>query len=194
MKAIVGLGNPGGEYEATRHNVGFDIVDELARRWEVRLRSWKSVARLAAAGDRGVLLVEPKTFMNLSGEAVQKIVAFYHIVPSDVMVVVDDVNLPFGRLRLRRSGSAGGHNGLKSIVQHLGTEFPRLRMGVGRGDPTRHLADFVLSPFGRDERPAVERTIDRAADAVETFIRDGIEIAMNRFNASDDGTNPEEAR
>ena len=194
MKAIVGLGNPGGEYDATRHNVGFNVVDELARRWQVRMKSWKSVVRMATVGDRGVLLVEPRTFMNLSGDAVQRVVAFYHIAPSDVMVVVDEVNLPLGRLRLRRAGSAGGHNGLKSIVQHLGTEFPRLRIGVGRGDLTSDLADHVLSTFERDERPAVERAIVRAADALETFISDGIETAMNRFNAKDDRASEEEAR
>jgi len=193
MKAIVGLGNPGGEYEATRHNVGFNVVDELARRWQVRLKSWKAVANLVTVAGRDVLLAEPKTFMNLSGGAVARILEFYKIAPADVLVVVDDVNLPLARLRLRRSGSAGGHNGLKSIVQHIGTEFPRLRVGVGRGDLSRDLADHVLSTFGRDERGTVEQSIGRAGDAVETFISDGIEMAMNRFNAADDKASEEEA-
>jgi PTH1 family peptidyl-tRNA hydrolase len=140
LKAIVGLGNPGAEYKQTRHNVGFEVVDELARRWTVRLKSWKSMAEVAVVSGRDVVLAEPKTFMNNSGQAVRAVADFYQIDPRDVLVVVDEVQLPLGRLRLRRSGSAGGHNGLKSIIEHLGTEFPRLRLGVGRGDPRRDLA------------------------------------------------------
>jgi PTH1 family peptidyl-tRNA hydrolase len=187
MKAIVGLGNPGAEYEGTRHNVGFEVVDEVARRWKARLKSWKSVAALAVVPDHDVLLAAPKTFMNLSGEAVQRIAAFYHLEPSDVLIVVDDVNLPLGRLRLRSSGSAGGHNGLKSVIAHLGPGFPRLRIGVDRGDRARDLADRVLSRFPSAERDVVDRAIKRAADAVEAFVDDGFEVAMNRFNAAADG-------
>jgi PTH1 family peptidyl-tRNA hydrolase len=186
MKAIVGLGNPGDEFRGTRHNVGFDVVDELARRWELKLKAWKSVARLAVAADRETVLAEPTTFMNLSGEAIQKVRAFHQIEPADLLVVVDDVNLPLGRLRMRKMGSAGGHNGLKSIIQHLGPAFGRLRIGVGRGDPNWDLADHVLARFQREERPAVEEAIGRAADAVEMFVADGIDLAMSRFNAWDD--------
>ena len=186
VKLIVGLGNPGAQYKGTRHNLGFEVVDELARRWNVRLKSWKSVAALVVAGDRGVLLAEPKTFMNASGEAVGTIAAYHHIEPTDALVVVDDVNLPLGRLRLRRSGSAGGHNGLKSIIQYLGGEFPRLRIGVGRGDLRWDLADHVLATFERDEHDAVNQAIGRAADAVEVVVDVGVEVAMNRFNAADD--------
>src|SRR3954451_17055969 len=118
MKAIVGLGNPGGEYAGTRHNIGFDVVDELARRWQLRLRTWKSVADVAVASGRGVVLVEPQTFMNASGDAVSRIAQFHKIDPPDILIVVDEVQLPLGKLRVRRSGSAGGHNGLKSIMQH----------------------------------------------------------------------------
>ena len=185
MKAIVGLGNPGREYGATRHNVGFEVVNELARRWRLRLKSWKSVADVVVAGDRGVVLVEPRTFMNASGDAVQRVVAFHKIEPCDLLVVVDDVQLPLGRLRLRRSGSAGGHNGLKSVIQHVGPEFPRLRVGVGRGDQSWDLADHVLAPFHPDERPIIRDAIDRAADATEEFVTGGIERAMNRFNATE---------
>ena len=188
MKAIVGLGNPGPEYKRTRHNLGFDVVDELARRWHVRLRSWKSVADLAVVPDRDVLLAEPKTFMNLSGEAVQRVAAFHKIDPADVLVVVDDVNLPLGRLRTRRSGSAGGHNGLKSVIQHLGLDFPRLRIGVGRGDQRRDLADHVLARFDQDEAAEVERMTTRAADAAETFLTDGIAAVMNAYNGGDPAT------
>ena len=186
MKAIVGLGNPGAEYKGTRHNVGFEVVDELASRWGIKLKSWKSVAAMAVATERGVLIAEPTTFMNLSGEAVQRISAFHQIEPSDLLVVVDDVNLPLGRLRMRKMGSAGGHNGLKSVIQHLGLDFGRLRIGVGRGDPKWDLADHVLSRFEREEREAVEEAIGRAADAVDMFVAEGIGPAMNRFNARDD--------
>ncbi|MEQ1907538.1 MAG: aminoacyl-tRNA hydrolase [Vicinamibacterales bacterium] len=183
MKAIVGLGNPGREYAGTRHNIGFDVVDEVARRWNVQLRPWKSVADLVVVSTRGAVLVEPQTFMNLSGDAVSRLSAFHKLTPEDVLVVVDEVQLPVGRLRARRSGSAGGHNGLKSVIQHLGTEFPRLRVGIGRGDPKLDLADHVLSRFARDEREIVAEAVNRAADAVELFVEDGLEAVMSRFNA-----------
>lgn len=186
MKLIVGLGNPGAEHKGTRHNLGFEVVDELARRWHVRLRSWKSVAVVGVASDRGVVLAEPKTYVNASGEAASRVATWHRVESSDVLVVADDVNLPLGRLRMRRSGSAGGHNGLKSIIQHLGSGFPRLRIGVGRGDPTWDLADHVLSTFGRDEHQAVTQAIARAADAAEMFVDRGVEAAMSCFNASDD--------
>jgi len=184
MKAIVGLGNPGREYAGTRHNIGFEVIDEVARRWNVRLRPWKSAADLAVVTGRSAVLVEPQTFMNLSGDAVGRVAAFHKLEPADVLVVVDEVQLPLGRIRLRRAGSSGGHNGLKSIIQHIGTEFPRLRIGVGRGDPKWDLADHVLSRFGREEREAVAEAVNRAADAVEMFVDEGIEVAMNRFNQS----------
>ena len=183
MKAIVGLGNPGREYAGTRHNIGFDVVDEVARRWNVQLRPWKSVADVVVVGARGAVLVEPQLFMNLSGDAVSRLAAFHKLTPEDVLVVVDEVQLPVGRLRARRSGSAGGHNGLKSVIQHLGTEFPRLRIGIGRGDPRSDLADHVLSRFARDERDTVADAVNRAADAVELFVEDGLEAVMSRFNA-----------
>ena len=183
MKAIVGLGNPGREYAGTRHNIGFDVVDEVARRWNVQLRPWKSVADVVVVGTRGAVLVEPQTFMNLSGDAVSRLSAFHKLTPQDVLVVVDEVQLPVGRLRVRRSGSAGGHNGLKSVIQHLGTEFPRLRIGIGRGNPKLDLADHVLSRFARDERDSVAEAVNRAADAVELFVENGLEAVMSRFNA-----------
>jgi peptidyl-tRNA hydrolase, PTH1 family len=192
MKAIVGLGNPGAEYVGTRHNVGFEVVDDVARRWNVRLKSWKSLASLAVVPGHDALLAAPRTFMNLSGQTVQAVAAFYQLEPPDVLIVVDDVNLPLGRLRLRPSGSAGGHNGLKSVIEHLGVGFPRLRIGVERGDPARDLSDRVLSRFPASERDVVDRAIKRAADAVETFVADGIQAAMNRFNAASDGGASEE--
>ena len=186
MKAIVGLGNPGSEYSGTRHNVGFDVVDVLARRWAVTLKKWKTTADLAVVKDREVLLVEPKTFMNESGLAVSAVMAFYKIQPADVLVIVDEIQLPLGKLRLGRSGSAGGHNGLKSVIAHVGQDFPRLRIGVERGHPDSMLRNHVLSKFPPNEREVVERAVNRAADAVEAFVSDGLQAAMNRFNMAGD--------
>jgi PTH1 family peptidyl-tRNA hydrolase len=191
LKAIVGLGNPGTEYSGTRHNVGFDVVDELARRWTVRLKKWKTSADLAVLTDREVLLVEPRTFMNESGLAVSAVMAFYKIQPTDVLVIVDEIQLPLGKLRLRRSGSAGGHNGLKSVIQHIGQDFPRLRIGVERGAPESMLRNHVLSKFPPVEREVVEQAINRAADAVETFVSEGLQVAMNRFNMAGEPLAPE---
>jgi PTH1 family peptidyl-tRNA hydrolase len=184
MRAVVGLGNPGSQYKGTRHNVGFEVVDELARRWNVALKKWKNTADAVVVRSRDVVLVEPRTFMNASGEAVAGIMAFHRIDPADVLVVVDEVQLPLGRLRLRRSGSAGGHNGLKSVIESVGDAFPRLRIGVGRGDVQWDLADHVLSRFVAEERPVIASALVRAADAVEVFIDAGIEAAMNQFNAA----------
>ena len=191
MKAIVGLGNPGTEYSGTRHNVGFDVVDELARRWVVTLKKWKATADLAVVNDREVLLVEPRTFMNESGLAVSAVMAFYKIQPADVLVIVDEVQLPLGKLRLRRSGSAGGHNGLKSVIAHVGQEFPRLRIGVERGHPDVALHHRVLSKFPLSEREVVRRAVTLAADAAETFVSDGLQVAMNRFNVAGDNLQSE---
>ena len=186
MKLIVGLGNPGREYEHTRHNVGFQVAEELAHRYRVTLKNqakWKArAAKIAEIGD-GVLLAEPTTFMNLSGWAVREIVGFHKLAPSDVLVVVDDADLPLGRLRMRTSGSAGGHNGLKSVIQELGTvEFPRLRVGVGR--QAGELKHHVLGRFSAEEKARIDAAVKRAADAAELFAKEDILAAMNRFNAA----------
>jgi len=152
------------------------------------------MADAAIVKDRDVVLVEPKTFMNASGQAINAVMAFYKIQPADVLVVVDEVQLPLGKLRLRPSGSAGGHNGLKSVIEHVGKDFPRLRIGVDRGHPDWDLSDRVLSKFPPGERDIVDRAIRRAADAVETFVSDGIHAAMNRFNAAEDNQTEEETR
>jgi PTH1 family peptidyl-tRNA hydrolase len=187
LPAIFGLGNPGPKYRGTRHNVGFEVVDEIARRWDISSFETFGSALYARArsplGGDPVVLAKPMTYMNASGEAVAGLAAFYKIDPGELLVVVDEVQLPLGRLRLRPSGSAGGHNGLKSIVQYLGPGFPRLRLGVGRGDPRWDLADHVLSRFSSDERLVIDRAIARAADAAETFLTEGIEAAMNKYNA-----------
>ncbi|HEX6322176.1 MAG TPA: aminoacyl-tRNA hydrolase [Vicinamibacterales bacterium] len=192
MKLIAGLGNPGRDYAGTRHNVGFEVVDLLAARhggsWEAA-KVDAVMARLRMADAEPVLLVKPLTYMNLSGEAVQGLAHYFRIDVPDILIVADDVNLPLGRLRARKTGTEGGHNGLRSVAQMLGTiDYPRLRVGVGRGDARRELADHVLSRFDADEIPGIEAAIARAADAAETFIADGIDAVMNRFNRADTAT------
>jgi PTH1 family peptidyl-tRNA hydrolase len=187
MKLIVGLGNPGREYRDTRHNVGFMVVDEIARRHNLTLGMAPSQipdAMIAKKfGADGSLVAKPLTFMNNSGDAVSALARYYDISIGDLLVVVDEVALPFGRLRARARGSAGGHNGLKSVIARLGTtEFARLRLGVGRGDARRDLADHVLSKFEADEQSALEEFITRAADAAEMFAAEGIEKVMNTYN------------
>jgi len=190
VKAIVGLGNPGSQYKGTRHNVGFDVIDEIARRQSVGFESAPAEALIAKwrRPEEAVLLVKPLTFMNLSGQAVGELARYFKIEVADLIVVVDEVHLPLGKLRARKRGSAGGHNGLKSVIAHLGDEFARLRLGVGRGGDQRNLADHVLSRFEKDEAAEVERMTARAADAAEMFITSGIEAVMNAFNGGDPAT------
>jgi PTH1 family peptidyl-tRNA hydrolase len=189
MFLIAGLGNPGRRYDGTRHNIGFDVVAELARRhradWEAAPRGVEAlVARWRLAE---TVFVKPLTFMNLSGQAIMSLLQFYKIDLSGLLVVVDDVNLELGRLRTRSRGSAGGHNGLKSVIAALGSEeFARLRIGVGRGDGRRDLADHVLAKFDAEERTIVAETVSRTADAVELFIAEGIGPVMNRYNRKED--------
>jgi len=185
-KVVVGLGNPGGKYAGTRHNVGFDVVDLLAERHGLAWESAPADALLAKWRARAALVSKPLTFMNLSGQAVGDLLRFYKIDLSDLFVVVDDANLELGRLRTRPGGSAGGHNGLKSLIGLLGTEeFARLRVGVGRGD-RRDLADHVLAKFEPDERQIVADTVARSAEATELFLADGMAAVMNRFNRKED--------
>jgi PTH1 family peptidyl-tRNA hydrolase len=188
VKLIIGLGNPGRRYRDTRHNVGFGVVDELARRAGAAFEAAPADALMArvSGGGGSVILAKPLTLMNLSGIAVAELARYYRIDVADLLVVADDVNLPLGRLRARAQGSDGGHKGLRSIVERIGSEaFARLRVGVGRGDPRRDLADHVLARFDPDERPFVDATIVRAADAAAVFVTDGIEVVMNQFNRPD---------
>ena len=193
MKLVVGLGNPGAKYHDTRHNVGFRVIDALARRWSVD--QWREQHQALVAkvreGDEAVLVAKPMTFMNLSGDAVAGLAGFYKVAVPDVLVVLDEVALPLGRLRAGRGGSHGGHNGLKSVIARLGTsDVPRLRIGVGRGDGRRELADHVLGTFAAEERDEVEAAVLRAAEAAVMFVTDGIERVMNVFNAANDKQDP----
>jgi PTH1 family peptidyl-tRNA hydrolase len=194
VKLIVGLGNPGARYRGTRHNVGFAVADELARRGSVDFESAPADALIAKWRPRDTLIAKPMTFMNHSGQAVGELVRYFKIDVADLLVVVDEVQLPLGKLRARARGSAGGHNGLKSIIAHLGDEFSRLRVGVGRGleasdgSVRRDLADHVLARFDADEAAEAERMTLRAADAAETFITSGIAAVMNAYNGGDPAT------
>ncbi len=201
MKLIAGLGNPGRQYAGTRHNVGFEVLDAFARRHALSFEAAPADALMAKwrtpLVNGGVLLVKPLTFMNRSGIAIGELARYFRIETGDIFVIVDEVALELGRLRARARGSAGGHNGLKSVAEHLGTdEYPRLRIGIGRpreeGPPgsdrveRRDLADHVLARFEPDEQPVIAEAIARATDAVETFISSGIQDVMNAYNRKDD--------
>ena len=184
---VVFLGNPGPRYDGTRHNVGWAVGDVIAGRCGAKIQRLKNralTARCSLAG-RSVLLVKPQTYMNLSGEAVRPLADYYKIPADHVLVVSDEIALSPGRLRLRPGGSAGGHNGLKSVIQHLGTDqFPRLRLGVGAPPhPDYDMADWVLSSFHGEDAELMRQAVEKAADAVECCVRDGIDKAMNRFNS-----------
>lgn len=183
---LVGLGNPGTQYENTRHNVGFLVADELAERQNAPIQrlKFKALTNLLTISGEKVLVMKPVTYMNLSGEAVRQAVDFYKIQPDHVLVVSDDTALALGRLRIRKGGSAGGHNGLKNIILHLGTDqFPRLRVGVGeKPHPDYDMADWVLGKFVGEDKKTVDAAVRRAADAIECILADGLDKGMNRFN------------
>ena len=183
---VVGLGNPGDQYEHTRHNVGFAVADELAERCRVPLQrlKFRALTNTVTLGGQKVLLMKPVTYMNLSGEAVREAAAFYKVPPEHILVLSDEVALPPGKLRVRKGGSAGGHNGLKHIIAHLGSDqFPRIRLGVGQQPhPDYDMADWVLGKPQGEDKKAVEAAVVRAADAVECLLAKGPEEAMNRFN------------
>ncbi len=183
---VVGLGNPGSKYEWTRHNMGFLVVDELAERLSIPVQrlKFKALTNTAVLGGKSVLLMKPTTYMNLSGEAVVQAARFYKIPPERVLVISDDVALPQGKLRVRRSGSAGGHNGLKNIIAHLGSDqFPRVKVGVGeKPNPDSDMVNWVLGTFTGQDRKTMEEAISRAADAVTVLLQHGIDQAMASYN------------
>ncbi len=183
---LVGLGNPGDKYDNTRHNVGFAAIDQLAEELRVPVQKlkYRALTQTVELGGAKVLLMKPITYMNLSGEAVGEAARFFKIPADHVLVLSDDVSLPVGKLRIRKGGSAGGHNGLKSIIQHLGTDqFPRVKIGVGeKPHPDYDMADWVLGKFTGEDLKTISQAIQRAGKAAECYIHDGPDQAMNRFN------------
>ena len=183
---IAGLGNPGREYENTRHNIGFQVLDQLGERQKkpIQRLKFKALTNLFTISGEKVLVMKPVTYMNLSGEAVRPAADFYKIPPERILVVSDDTALPAGRLRIRKGGSAGGHNGLKSIIQHLGSDqFPRLRVGVGeKPHPDYDMADWVLGKFTGEDKKKMDQAVERAAEAIECILKDGLDRGMSRFN------------
>ena len=183
---LVCLGNPGDKYENTRHNVGFMVADEVGERQNgpIQKVKFKALTNIFTISGEKVLVMKPTTYMNLSGEAVRQAVDFYKIPAERVLVISDDTALAVGRLRIRKGGSAGGHNGLKNIIQHLGTDqFPRIRVGVGeKPHPDYDLADWVLGKFVGEDKKAIDAAVKRAADAIECIIKEGIDRGMNKFN------------
>lgn len=183
---IAGLGNPGRKYQKNRHNVGFMAVERIGDAHGISL---SQVEQRAVVGNghiagRSVILAKPQTFMNKSGDAIGPLANYYKIDPANVLVIYDDLDLPLGTLRLREQGGAGGHNGMKSIIQHLGNGFPRLRLGIDRPPGRMPPAAYVLQDFGDGEWSIVEQMLSRAVDVVDVFLRDGVELAMSRFNGS----------
>ncbi len=191
MRLIVGLGNPGDRYASTRHNIGFMALDRIAQAYGIAVgkKGFQSLHGSGKVGECKVILVKPQTFMNRSGEAVGEVAAYFRISPCDILVIYDDIDLPFGRLRVRGGGGSGGQRGMASIIATLGTdEFPRVRVGIGRpegGD----VSGYVLSPFNGDERKVLDTVVERVADAVETFCVSGVIEAMDRFNDGSDVVN-----
>ena len=181
IKIVLGLGNPGRLYQKTRHNVGFMVVSRLARR--MGLKFDKKFCSSRVAEGEGVVLAKPYTYVNLSGKAAKALLQRFSLAPQDMLVICDDVALPLGRIRIRRKGSDGGHNGLRSIIKELGTEeFPRLRVGIGR-EGIKDLVEYVLGEFERDEMEILEKVLEVAVDAVECILKEGIEEAMNKYNS-----------
>lgn len=180
---LVGLGNPGKEYAATRHNVGFMLVDRLAGECGIRLgRTGSALSGKGVVFGAQAFLIKPQTYMNLSGQAVAELKSFYKVDAGGILAVYDDCDLPLGKMRFRKGGGSGGHKGVESLISAVGSmDFPRLRLGVGRPGHGE-LKDYVLTPFTKEEAPVVEEMLGRAIDALKTFVTDGIDAAMNSFN------------
>lgn len=185
MKIIVGLGNPGKQYEGTRHNIGFSVIYSISDAYNIRIDSKKHKALLGKGVIEGekVILAMPMTYMNLSGESVREIMDYYKCSPEDIIVIYDDISLDVGKLRIRSKGSAGGHNGIKNIISHLGTDvFKRIKVGVGEKPKGMDLADYVLGHFPKDEQLLIRDSVERARDAVSVILAEGMDSAMNKYN------------
>lgn len=185
MYIIVGLGNPGKQYENTRHNVGFNVIDILAEEYDISVTKMKHKALIGEGrvGTEKVVLVKPVTYMNLSGESLAEIYNFYKVDTNNIVVIYDDIDLDVGKIRIRKKGSGGTHNGMKSIVKCLGTtDFPRVRVGVSKPEPGRDLANFVLSKFAPDEVADLKEGLEKSVLAIDSIIRENIDLAMNKYN------------
>ncbi len=183
MFLIVGLGNPGKEYEDTRHNIGFKVIDNIAKEYniEINRQKFKGVYGEGFINNKKVMLLKPTTYMNLSGESVREVVDFYNLENSEVIVIYDDISLEVGKLRIRDKGSAGGHNGIKSIIAHLGSDiFPRIKVGIGQ--PNGDLVKYVLGKFTKEEMTILSESIDASTKATEEIIKSDVKTAMNQFN------------
>ena len=183
---IVGLGNPGRKYRGNRHNIGFMAVDALAAAYKIESSKVqnKAIVGNGRIQSRAVILAKPQTYMNSSGDAVGPLARYYKVPPENVLVVYDELDLPFGTIRLREKGGAGGHNGMKSIINHLGQDFPRVRLGIGRPPGQMPVHAYVLQDFGKDDLPLLDDVLAEAIRAIETYLRDGIQLAMSRHNGS----------
>lgn len=186
MKVIVGLGNPGRQYADTRHNVGFMTIDKISEQWNIPVQQNKFKALIGEGmvdGQR-VILVKPQTYMNLSGESVGELVRFYKLDVADILIIYDDLDLPVGKVRLREKGSAGGHNGIKSLIAHLGTqEFKRIKIGIARPRPGQSVSNYVLEPFSTTDLPAIQQAITHAAEASREWLKQSFLLVMNKYNA-----------
>ena len=185
MKLIVGLGNPGGEYDETRHNVGFQVIDELKQQFSHAVfdKKFKGLVTRARIGGEDAVLLKPMTYMNLSGESVGPAAGFYKIPPEDIIVIHDELDIEPGRIKLKKGGGHGGHNGLKSLVKHLpNANFTRVRLGIGRPPPRWETANYVLGKFTKQEQPIIEEVISSATKAVEVILEEGLPSAMKEYN------------
>lgn len=186
MKLVAGLGNPGRDYAGTRHNIGFGVIARISDKYNIQLtgKEHKAICGKGMIGGEKVILAQPQTFMNLSGECVRSLVDYYKLESEDIIIAYDDIDLEVGQLRIRSKGSAGGHNGIKNIISHLGTnEFPRVKVGVGGKPEGGDLVRHVLGRFSREDEKVIGEVLDVAVEAVETILSDGVEAAMNRYNA-----------
>lgn len=182
IKLIVGLGNPGRKYEKTRHNVGFQTLDRLAEKWQTSWKNWKDLAKISVRRESRVILAKPQIYMNNSGEAVKELLDYHKMKLENLLVVVDDFSIPLGSLRLRKSGSAGGHNGLASIIEHAGSsDFSRLRIGIGPLDKGVDPVSFVLSEFLRPEVQQIDKMIDKSVETIDEIYRQGWEKAVSQL-------------
>lgn len=185
MYLIIGLGNPEEEYANTRHNMGFDAINEIARRNQISLtkKKFQAIYEVAIIEGKKVILLKPQTYMNLSGDSIREVMQFYHIKPEEILVIYDDIDIEKGIIKIRKKGGPGGHNGMKSVIENIGTtDFPRIRIGIGQPEYKGDMINYVIGPVPEDEKRILAQGVQKAADAIEEFLKNGIDSTMNRFN------------